>query len=77
MERRRTIQYLCVLTNHVGQHHVAKIDQTFEMKNFSSEKAKGGYWTSPAMYTHVCGYKVFLRIYPNGTDTTRDGVDVV
>ena len=77
MERRRTIQYdLCALTDYVGHRHVAKIDQTFEMKNFSIEKAKGGYWTSPAMYTHVCGYRFFLRIYPNGKDTTRDSVDV-
>ena len=80
-ERRRTIQYLCVLTNHVGHHHVghhhvAKIDQTFEIKNFSSEKAKGGYWTSPAMYTHVCGYRFFLRIFSNGRDTEHEGVDV-
>ena len=75
-ERRRTIQYLCVLTNHVGHHHVAKIDQTFEMKNFSSEKAKGGNWISPAMYTHVCGYRFFIRIYSNGTNTTHEGVQV-
>ena len=75
-ERRQTIQHLCALTNHVGQGHVVKIGQTFEMKNFSSEKAKGGYWTSPAMYTHVCGYKFFLRIYPNGRDTEHDDVDV-
>ena len=75
-ERRQTIQDLCVLTNHVGHHHVAKIDQTFEMKNFSSEKAKGGYWTSPAMYTHVCGYRFFLRIFSNGRDTEHEGVDV-
>ena len=24
----------------------------------------------------MCGYKVFLRIYPNGRNTTREGVDV-
>ena len=75
-ERRQTIQYLCALTNHVGQGHVVKIEQTFEMKNFSIEKAKGGNWTSPAMYTHVCGYRFFLRIYPNGRDTKHKGVDV-
>ena len=75
MERRQAIQHLCALTNHVGQGHV-KIDQTFEIKNFSSEKAKGGYWTGPAMYTHVCGYKVFFRIYPNGRDTEHDDDDV-
>ena len=73
-ERRQTIQYLCALINHVGQGRVVK--QTFEMKNFSGEKAKGGYWTSPAMYIHVCGYKVFFRIYSNGCDTEHDGVDV-
>ena len=75
-ERRRTIEYLCVLTNHVGHHNVAKIDQTFEIKNFSSEKAKGGNWISPAMYTHVCGYRFFIRIYSNGTNTTHEGVQV-
>ena len=76
-ERRQTIQYLCALTNHVGQGRVVKIEQqTFEMKNFSSEKVKGGYWTSQAMYTHVCGYRFFLRVYPNGRNTTHEGVDV-
>ena len=75
-ERRQTVQHLCALTNHVGQGRVVKTEQTFEMKNFSIKKAKGGYWTSPAMYTHVCGYPYSLRIYPNGRDTTHEGVDV-
>ena len=76
MGRRQTIQHLCALTNHVGQGHAVETEKTFEMKNFSSEKAKGGYWTSPAMYTHVCGYRFFFVIYSNGCDTEHQGVDV-
>ena len=35
------------------------LNRRFGMKNFSREKAKDKVdeWKSPAMYTHVCGYK--------------------
>ena len=44
-------------------------DRRFEMKNFSHEKAKDkhGDWRSPAMYTHVCGYKFCIGVDANGS----------
>ena len=44
------------------------LKRTFEMENFSKEKAKDKYddWKSPAMYTHVCGYKFCIGIDANG-----------
>lgn len=42
-------------------------DRNFEMKDFSVEKAKhkNYQWKSPAMYTHVGGYKFYIAIQPN------------
>ena len=42
-------------------------NRTFEMENFSKEKAKNKYgnWKSPTMYTHVCGYKFCIGIAVN------------
>ncbi len=39
----------------------------FEMKNFSLEKAKNKLndWMSPAMYTHLCGYKFCIGVDAN------------
>ncbi len=39
----------------------------FEMKNFSLEKAKNkrNDWMSPAMYTHLCGYKFCIGVDAN------------
>ena len=44
------------------------LDQTFEMTNFSAEKAKDktSDWKSPAMYTHVCGYKFYIGVAASG-----------
>ena len=44
------------------------LDRRFEMTNFSAEKAKDElcYWYSPAMYTHVCGYKFCIGVDANG-----------
>ena len=44
-------------------------DRRFEMKNFSHEKAKDkpSDWKSPAMYTHVCGYKFCIGVDANGS----------
>ena len=44
------------------------LDRTFEMTNFSQKKAKDKYddWKSPAMYTHVCGYKFCIGVDANG-----------
>ena len=44
------------------------LKRTFEMENFSKEKAKDKVddWKSLAMYTHVCGYKFCIGIDANG-----------
>ena len=43
-------------------------NRRFEMKNFSHEKMrdKTNDWFSPAMYTHVCGYKFCIGVDANG-----------
>ena len=43
-------------------------NRRFEMKYFSREKAKDkcNDWKSPAMYTHVCGYKFCIGVNANG-----------
>ena len=44
------------------------LKRTFAMENFIKEKAKDEIydWKSPAMYTHVCGYKFCIGIAANG-----------
>ena len=44
------------------------LKRNFLMKNFSQEKAKDecSDWYSPAMYTHVCGYKFCIGVDANG-----------
>ena len=44
------------------------MNRRFEMKNFSREKAKDiqSDWKSPAMYTHVSGYKFCIGVDANG-----------
>ena len=48
-------------------------NRRFEMKNFSREKAKDKVsdWKSPAMYTHVFGYKFCIGVDANGCDRGR------
>ena len=43
------------------------LDRIFEMTNFNAEKAKNECddWKSPAMYTHVCGYKFCIGVDAN------------
>ena len=52
---------------------VVGLNRRFEMKNYSVEKAKDkpGDWYSPAMYTHVCGYKFCLGVDANGIGLGR------
>ena len=44
------------------------LDRTFKMTSFSAEKAKDktSDWKSPAMYTHVGGYKFYIGVDANG-----------
>ena len=48
--------------------NIVYLNRTFEMKNFSEEKAKDKSvdWKSPAMYTHACGYKFCIGVDANG-----------
>ena len=49
------------------------LKRRFAMENFSLEKVKNkvGDWMSPAMYTHMCGYKFCIGIYANGHGLIR------
>ena len=49
------------------------LKRTFAIENFSKEKAKDrpDNWKSPAMYTHVCGYKFCIGIDANGCGDGR------
>ena len=57
---------------------VISLDRRFEMTNFSAEKAKNERcdWCSPAMYTHVCGYKFCIGVDANGYGYGYDYVNV-
>ena len=39
---------------------------TFTLQNFSQHKAQNSSWTSPPFFTHPAGYKLCLRVWPNG-----------
>ena len=45
------------------------LSNTFIMKDFSIERKKDKVddWKSPAMYTHVCGYKFCIRVDASGS----------
>ena len=49
------------------------LKRRFAMENFSLEKVKDKVfkWKSPAMYTHMCGYKFCVGIAANGQGLTR------
>ena len=49
------------------------LKRKFVMENFDSEKSKdkGGCWRSPAMYTHLCGYKFCVGVDANGRADAR------
>ena len=52
---------------------VVSLTRVFKMNNFSFEKSKDklGDWRSPAMYTHVGGYKFCIGMDANGRDSGR------
>ena len=49
------------------------LKRTFTMENYSIEKEKDemGIWKSPAMYTHLCGYRFCVGIDANGWGDAR------
>ena len=54
--------------NEINIKKVSGVISLFEMTNFSQEEAKDktSDWKSPAMYTHVCGYKFCIGVDANG-----------
>ena len=44
----------------------AEVPVTFTLNCFSVRKANDEIWLSPPFYTHQGGYKLRLRVYPNG-----------
>ena len=49
---------------------MGNLGHSFVMGDFSKERAKEGIWKSPAMYTHVCGYKFCIGVRANCCWTT-------
>ena len=42
------------------------LNLTFIMMGFTKAKNESSTWRSPNMYTHLCGYKFFFKIWANG-----------
>ena len=40
---------------------------TFTLDNFHERKDNGEFWLSPYFYSHKYGYKMQLKVFPNGT----------
>ena len=59
--------------NEMSHEDILILIRRFSMGNFSKEKAKDklSNWKSPAMYTHVCGYKFCIGIDANGCGDRR------
>ena len=49
---------------------MGNLGHSFVMGDFSKERAKEDIWKSPAMYTHVCGYKFCIGVRANCCWTT-------
>ncbi len=61
---------------HNNTQHFSSFKNGFVMTEFSVKRSAGGVWTSPAMYTHVGGYKFVFHVYANGTRNYRNGIYV-
>ena len=40
---------------------------TFTLDNFQERKNNNEFWLSPYFYSHRCGYRMQLKVFPNGT----------
>ena len=61
IEQQKNLQaQLSELSNQLG------LARTFTMPGFIKAKSESSTWRSPAMYTHLCGYKFFFEIKANG-----------
>ena len=52
------------------------LNRRFEIKNFSREIAKHSDWKSPAMYTHVYGYKFCIGVEAHGSGSVGYGKSI-
>ena len=59
-------QQLEMLTRHVGI-----IPLCFIVPNFSKLKQSNGEWFSKPFYTHASGYRLCLRVFPNGCEGAK------
>ena len=58
-----------LLQNKLTQHDLSLgLTRRFVMANFSKLKKEEKGWTSPYMYSRMCGYKFKVVVYPNGCD---------
>ena len=61
VEQQKSLQaQLSELSSQLG------LTRTFTMMGFTKAKIESSTWRSPAMYTHLCGYKFFFEIKANG-----------
>ena len=44
---------------------------TFTLSRFHDQRDNNEVWYSPCFYSHSCGYKMQLQVYPNGTGNAR------
>ena len=50
------------------EHDVLIPPLEFSVPDFSEQKKQNEIWTSPAFYTHKLGYRMCLKVFPNGTE---------
>ena len=64
MEQQKNTQAkLSILATKLG------FDATYTMTGFSTAKAESNIWTSPAIYTHLYGYKFCVKVHANGKES--------
>ena len=61
------VKQVSLLRNKLTQHDLLLgLTRRFVMANFSELKKEAKAWTSPFMYSHNCGYKFNVVVYPSG-----------
>ena len=61
------------ITTSINSIEAMILKRSFIMQKFYEEKSKdkAGIWKSPAMYTHMCGYKFCIGVDANGREDAR------
>ena len=66
VEQQKNLQaHMSELSNQLG------LTRTFTLMGFTKAKIESSTWKSPAVYTHLYGYKFFLEINANGYGAGR------